>query len=361
MSEDVRRRKEQHLTLAATGDVGARVDAGFDGVTLVHDALPELAFEAIDTSCDFLGHRLALPLVIASMTGGHPMALEVNRTLARVTAHHGLAMGVGSQRAALLDPAVADSYAVVRREAPQAFLIANIGASQLVPQAGEAPLSIDAVRRAVDMIGADALAVHLNALQEVVQPEGQTNAAGWLQAIGRLVDQLDLPVIAKETGAGISGPVARRLAEVGVAAIDVSGLGGTTFAAVEAIRAEERGDLRRAALGRTLREWGIPTAASILSARGAGVPLIATGGIGNGLDAAKALALGASITGVARPALQRALEGEAALDEWVQQFGLELRAAMFLTGSGTPDRLRHASYVVSPELAAWTAPLPEGG
>jgi isopentenyl-diphosphate Delta-isomerase len=353
MSEDVRRRKEQHLTLAATGDVGARVDAGFDGVTLVHDALPELAFDAIDTSCHFLGHRLALPLVIASMTGGHPMALEVNRTLARVTAHHGLAMGVGSQRAALLDPAVADSYAVVRREAPQAFLIANIGASQLVPQAGEAPLSIDAVRRAVDMIGADALAVHLNALQEVVQPEGQTNAAGWLQAIGRLVDQLDLPVIAKETGAGISGPVARRMA--------VSGLGGTTFAAVEAIRAEERGDLRRAALGRTLREWGIPTAASILSARAVGLPLIATGGIGNGLDAAKALALGASITGVARPALQRALEGEAVLDEWVEQFGLELRAAMFLTGSATPDRLQHASYVVSPELAAWTAPLPEGG
>jgi isopentenyl-diphosphate delta-isomerase len=361
MSEDVRRRKEQHLTLAATGDVAARVDAGFDGVTLVHDALPELAFDAVDTSCRFLGHRLALPLVIASMTGGHPMALEVNRTLARVTARQGLAMGVGSQRAALLDPEVADSYAVVRREAPDAFLIANIGASQLVPQAGEPALTLEDVRRAVGMIRADALAVHLNALQEVVQPEGQTNAIGWLEAIGRLVEQLDVPVIAKETGAGISGPVARRLVEVGVAAIDVSGLGGTTFAAVEAIRAEERGDLRRAALGHTLREWGIPTAASILLARGAGVPLIATGGIASGLDAAKALALGASIAGVARPALQRALDGEAALDEWVERFALELRAAMFLTGSATPDRLRRAPHLLSPALRAWTAPLSADG
>ncbi len=353
MSEDVRRRKEQHLTLAATGDVAARVDAGFDGVTLVHDALPELAFDRVATSCRFLGHDLRLPLVIASMTGGHPMALDVNRTLARVTARHGLAMGVGSQRAALLDPSVADSYAVVRREAPDAFLIANIGATQLVPQAGEAPLTLHDVRRTVEMIHADAIAVHLNALQEVVQPEGQTNAVGWLDAIGRLVDEIGVPVIAKETGAGISGEVAQRLAGVGVAAIDVSGLGGTTFAAIEALRAEERGDLQRAALGRTLREWGIPTVASILLARDAGVPLIATGGVRDGLDAARALALGASIAGVARPALQRALEGETVLDAWVEQFELELRAAMFLTGSPTPDRLRAAPYVLSAELAAW--------
>jgi isopentenyl-diphosphate delta-isomerase len=353
VSDEVQRRKEQHLRLAAGGEITATVGAGFDEITLIHDALPEIDLADVDTSTAFLGHRLELPIVIASMTGGHPVARDVNATLARAAARHGLAMGVGSQRAALLDPQLADTYGVARREAPGILLLANIGAPQLVQQGDEPPLTLDEIRRSVEMIGADALVVHLNALQEVVQPEGQTNAAGWLDAIARLVETAGVPVIAKETGAGISRSVAERLARAGVAAIDVGGLGGTSFAAIEAARAEERGDAGRAALGEALRDWGIPTAASVLSAAGMGVPIIATGGIRSGLDAARALAIGASLVGVARPALQRALESDEALDDWLAAFGLELRAAMFLTGSPTLDALRSAERILSPWLQAW--------
>jgi isopentenyl-diphosphate delta-isomerase len=353
VSDEVQRRKEQHLRLAAGGDVAAAIGPGFDEITLVHDALPEIDLVDVDTSITFLGRRLQLPVVIASMTGGHPVARDVNRTLARAAARHGLAMGVGSQRAALLDAQLADTYGVARREAPDILLMANIGAPQLVQQGDEPPLTIDEIRRSIEMVGADALVIHLNALQEVVQPEGQTNAAGWLDAIARLVETADVPVIAKETGSGISGGVARRLARAGVAAIDVGGLGGTSFAAIEAARAEERGDARRAALGEALRDWGIPTAASVLSAAGSGVPLIATGGIRGGLDAAKALAIGATLVGVARAALQRALQSDDALDDWLTGFELELRAAMFLTGSATLDTLRSAERILSPSLRAW--------
>ncbi len=360
-SDEVQRRKEQHLRLAAEGDVGAGRSAGWEQVSLVHDALPELDLGEVDAATTFLGHHLALPVVIASMTGGHPAALEVNRRLATAAARHGLAMGVGSQRAALVDPSQAGSFRVARDAAPEILLIANIGAPQLVAQRGAPPLTTTEVRRTIEMIGADVLAVHLNALQEVVQPEGDTNAVGWLDAIARLVEAAGVPVIAKETGAGISRSAAERLRAAGVAAIDLGGVGGTSFAAIEAIRAEERGEARRAAIGRTFRDWGIPTAASLLACREVGLPLIATGGIRSGLDVARALALGASLAGVARPALQQALAGEGPLDEWLGQLGDELRTAMFLTGSADLAALGRAEAVISPELRAWQAPERRGG
>src|SRR2546428_583719 len=331
-SADIARRKSEHLSLAAEADVETRTRAGWEDVHLVHDALPDVDAADVDLSATFLRRRLRLPLVISGMTGGHERARGVNEVLARVAEREGLAIGVGSQRAALRDESLVPTYAVVRDAAPRAFVIANIGISQLVAQGGEPALSPAQVRRAIAMVRANALAVHLNFLEESVQPEGQTRAKGAARKLASLARRARVPVIAKETGAGVSGAVARRLRRLGVAAIDVGGVGGTSFAAVEALRAQARGDGRRALLGETFRDWGVPTAVAVaLAARESRLPIVATGGIRSGLDAAKALALGATVVGVGRPLLRRALEGEDAVREWIAQFELELRTAGVLS------------------------------
>jgi len=356
MSEGIQQRKADHLRMAAAQDVGSRRSAGFEDVHLTHDALPELDLDAVDTSADLLGIRLRLPLVIAAMTGGHAEGGRVNGILARAAERHGVAMGVGSQRAALVDPRVRDTYAITREQAPSAFLIANIGATQLVAQGDQPAVSLDQVRTLVETIGANALAVHLNPLQELVQTEGERRMRGQLAAIARLVESSDVPVIAKETGGGVSEAVARHLVDAGVAAIDVGGVGGTSFAAVEALRAEERGDKRGMRLGELLRDWGIPTVASIALAARAGLPIIATGGIRSGLDAAKAIAMGATAVGVARPLLQAALDGgENAVGGWIECVAEELTAAMFLTGSADLAALSRQQPIVVGATAAWLA------
>lgn len=359
MDEGIQQRKADHLRMAAAGEVDSGRSAGFEDVHLVHDALPELDLDAIDASVELLGGRLRLPLVIAAMTGGHTEGGRVNAILARAAERHGVAMGVGSQRAALVDPRVRDTYAITRDQAPGAFLIANIGATQLVAQGDVPAVSVDQVRDLVDTIGANAVAVHLNPLQELVQTEGERAMAGQLDAISRLVAASEVPVIAKETGGGVSDAVAHRLAGRGVAAIDVGGVGGTSFAAIEALRAEERGDERGVRLGALLRDWGIPTVASIGLAARAGLPLIATGGIRSGLDAAKAIAMGATAVGVARPLLQAALAGgEEAVGTWIERFAEELSAAMFLTGSANVAALKDHRPVVTGPTQAW---LSQGG
>jgi isopentenyl-diphosphate delta-isomerase len=354
VSDEIQARKGEHIRLAAHADVSSGRATGLDDVHLLHNAAPEVDFDALDTSIALFGRRLRLPLVIASMTGGHPEGLRVNAILARAAERHGIAMGVGSQRAAIADSRLASSYAVARREAPGAFLIANVGLPQLVPQHHGAALKPAQLRELVAMIQADALAVHLNPLQELVQSEGDRNTVGYLQAIEHVAASLDVPVIAKETGAGVSEAVARRLADAGVAAIDVGGVGGTSFAAVEALRAEARGDERGLRLGSLLRDWGIPTAATIVMAATTGLPVIGTGGIRTGIHAAKAIALGASAVGVARPLLQRALEGgDEAVSAWIDGFAEELRAVQFLVGAATAIDLRQAPAVVLGETAEW--------
>lgn len=350
---EIARRKAEHLSIVAERDVETRVRAGWEDVHLVHDALPVVDRDAVDLSTKLLGRTLRLPLVISGMTGGHERARAVNEVLARVAEREGIAIGVGSQRAALRDPSLAPTYAVVRETAPRAFVIANVGVSQLVPQDKEAPLDATAIRALVRMVRADALAVHLNYLEESVQPEGQTRASGVERALRALVRRSPVPVIAKETGAGISRAVALRLRALGIAAIDVGGVGGTSFAAVEAQRAEARGDARRALLGERFRDWGVPTAVAVVGAAAARLPIVATGGVRSGLDAAKALALGAVAVGVGRPLLQRALEGEDAVTEWVRQFELELRAAVFLSGHRRARDLVKAPVVVVGETRAW--------
>jgi isopentenyl-diphosphate delta-isomerase len=353
-------RKADHVRLAVATS-GRVVPDAFGEIRLVHDALPELDRAGIDSTVTLVGRRLALPLVIASMTGGHPDGGRINRDLALVAAARGVAMGVGSQRAALVDRRLRSTYSAAREAAPSAVLFANIGAAQLVPQRDRPALTVEEVRELVDMIAADALVIHLNALQETVQREGDRDARGWTAALGRLVEAMPIPVIAKETGAGVSEEVARRVAAVGVAAIDVGGAGGTDFAAIEAARATEAGDADAAALGETLTGWGIPTPASVVLAVRAGVPVIATGGVRSGLDAAKAIALGAISVGVARPLLQAVLDdGVEGGTRWVDRFAGELATGQFLTGSPDDAALRRAPVVMSPSMRAWIEARPIG-
>jgi isopentenyl-diphosphate delta-isomerase len=353
MEDPVEARKAEHLRVSATADVNARIGAGWDDIHLVHQALPEVDFDRIDLGVSLFGKRIDAPLVLASMTGGHAAAHEINAMLARMAEHHGVAMGVGSQRAALRNPRLAYTYAIVREQAPSALVIANVGANQLIAQESGRALSPEDVRTAVEMLRADALAIHLNTLEESIQPEGDRRAAGVAAALRQLVESVGVPVLAKETGAGLSRWAALRLRDLGVAALDIGGVGGTSFAAIEGLRAAQQGDVAGQRLGEVLRDWGTPTAVAIVAARAAGLPIIATGGVRSGLDAAKALALGASAVGVARPLLQSALQGESALEAWIQQWLLELRTALFLTGSATPSDLERKPKVILGETRSW--------
>jgi isopentenyl-diphosphate delta-isomerase len=305
----------------------------------VHNALPECDMGTIDLTTRFLNHTISSPLFISAMTGGHPGTKEVNARLARAAERYGLGMGVGSQRAALEDPALADTFSVVRDEAPHAFLVANLGAVQLRDH------GFEWVERAIEMIEADAVAIHLNFLQEAIQPEGDHNATGCLDAIGELCREFKTPVIIKETGCGISENVAKRCWGLGVSAIDIGGWGGTSWAAVESVRADKNRNepgKRLKNLGEAFSEWGIPTVVSLAEVLATGSPVIVSGGVRSGLDMAKGLAFGADLCGMALPLLKPAMENDVALDRTIEVIHQELTSAMFLTGSARITDLRKA-------------------
>jgi isopentenyl-diphosphate delta-isomerase len=353
--DEVKQRKAEHVAVALAHDVAAPQAASWGDVHLVHQALPEVDLEEIDTGVTFLGRRLRYPFVISSLTGGHPDVAAINARLAALAEEYGLAMGVGSQRAAIVAPELAATYAVVRERAPSAFLFANIGAPQLIAQRRHPAFTTDDARQAVAMIRADALIVHLNYLQEVAQPEGDRRARGCLAALERLAREIGLPVMAKETGAGIGYEQARTLAAAGVAAIDVGGAGGSSMAAMEQHRAVDRGEDQAAALGTLFRDWGIPTPVAVVETHAAApdLPVVATGGLRSGLDAARALALGATLVALGYPFLKAASEGETALRAFLDRLIAELKAAMQLVGAADVAGLRRAPVVVGGATREW--------
>ncbi|MCI4361184.1 MAG: type 2 isopentenyl-diphosphate Delta-isomerase [Thermoplasmata archaeon] len=349
---DLSARKAEHVKVVLGGDVEGRYRYWSD-IQLVHNALPEIDFAEIDPSVELLGKRLSAPLVITGMTGGFPDAAKINDHLAHAAAEVGIAMGVGSERAAILKGQYPESYAcVAHRAVPLKF--ANIGAPQIIPQEpGARVVGPDEVRAAMELIGADVLAIHLNFLQEMVQPEGDRRARGALDEIRRLA--ANFPVLVKETGAGLSRSVAERLRDASVRAFDVSGTGGTSFAAVEHHRAKAQGAEREARIGRTYWDWGIPSPVSVKEVVPLGLPVIASGGIRSGLDIARAIALGATAAGTAGGVLKAATTSYEATRAELEHLVYELKVAMFLTGSRTIADLRRAPYVITGDTRQWLA------
>lgn len=344
MPDDLGGRKREHLELCAGGEVEYRGKSTlFDDVDLVHDALPELALDEIVTDVTLLGRGLRAPLLITGMTGGTAEAATINRALASVAEAHGIAFGLGSQRAMQREPALQDTFEV-RAHAPTTLVLANLG----VVQAAALPSA--EVARLVEAVGADALCLHLNPAQELIQPGGDRDFRGALAAVARLVRDLDRPVVVKETGCGISRDVARRLRDAGVRTVDVSGAGGTSWVRVEALR----GDARARERGEEFAEWGIPTAAALLGARGLGLDCIASGGIRTGIDVAKAIALGATAAGVALPVFRAYTTGGIpGAGAFVEGLVAGLRTAMLLTGARDVAALGRVPTVLGPRLRSW--------
>jgi isopentenyl-diphosphate delta-isomerase len=327
-------RKTEHLRISLEKDVRFRnLTTGLERVHFVHQALPEINRDQVDLSTTLLDKHLSAPLIISSMTGGIEEAETINKNLAVAAQIHGLGMGVGSQRAALEEPALSYTYQV-RGAAPDILLLANLGAVQLNYGYG-----IEHCQQAVEMIEADGLILHLNPLQEALQPEGNTDFSGLLAKIGEVCRGLSVPVIVKEVGWGISEDVARKLADAGVAAIDVAGAGGTSWSEVEMHRVVSEGSRRIAA---AFADWGIPTAESIQMVRRAapGVTVIASGGIRTGVEVAKSIALGADAAALATPVLQPATVSPEAVGERIGEILEELRTAMFCVGAGNVQDLR---------------------
>ena len=331
---EIERRKADHIRINLEEDVQfPRLTTGLERYRFIHQALPELNLDEIDLTTTLLGKRLRAPLLISSMTGGTEMARTINRNLAQAAQAAGIAMGLGSQRAAIENPALASTYQV-RDLAPDILLFANLGAVQLNYGYG-----VDQCRRAVEMVEADALILHLNALQEAVQPGGDGNWKGLLRRIEAVCRALPVPVVVKEVGWGLSERVARQLAEAGVAALDVAGAGGTSWSEVEARRAPTELHRRVAS---AFADWGLPTAETLLMARrGApNLPIIASGGLRDGIDVAKCIALGAAAAGMAGPFLKAAAVSTEAVSEAITEITRVLRIAMFCAGAGSIPELQ---------------------
>jgi len=350
LSKKIEGRKSEHLKICLEEDVQARrVTTGFEDVYLVHRALPEVDRDKINLSTVVFNHKFRAPLVVEAMTGGFKEATKINAAIAKAVEKLGLGMGVGSQRAAIEDPKLERTFTVVRGEAPSAFIIANIGGPQVRQGYG-----LREAERAVEMVQADALAIHLNPLQEAVQPEGETNFTKVLSKIANITQKIDVPVIVKETGAGIATEEAKKLEAAKVAGIDVAGAGGTSWAAVEYHRAKKQGDEFRQRLGESFWDWGIPTAVSLAeTVRSVKIPVIASGGIHSGVDAAKALALGASLVGMAHPVLSSAAKGSEEVEKTLKILLEELKNAMFLVGAESVPALKEAPVVVTGKTVEW--------
>ena len=326
-------RKADHIRINLEEEVSSNLTTGFERFAFLHEALPDIDLAEISLSQSLFGKLIKSPIIISSMTGGSEEANQINLNLATAAEKTGIAMGVGSQRAAIEDPKLASSF-LIRSEAPNCILFANIGAIQL-----NYGFSIEDCQRAIDMIEADALILHLNSLQEAVQPEGDTNFKGLLQKIEKVCSLLEVPVIAKEVGWGFSGKTARKLADAGISAIDIAGAGGTSWTQVEMYRADSPQQRR---LASSFVDWGIPTADSIIQVKKA-VPdllIFASGGLRSGLDIAKSIALGASAGGMAGPFLKAAAQSVDHVIDLISETTNQIRITMFGAGVDSIKKLQ---------------------
>lgn len=335
MSE-VEQRKIEHVEIVARDAAMDRQKSYFDAIRLTHRALPELSLAEVDPSVVWFGKRLRFPFLISSMTGGRGKLIhQINHNLACAAEAEGVAMGVGSQRVMLLDPAARASFEL-RAVAPNALLFANLGAVQLNEGVG-----LDQIGDAMGALDADALILHLNPLQEAIQPEGDIHFGGLCEKIGEVVRALDRPVIVKEVGAGLSRADAERLVAAGVQTIDVAGTGGTSWSRIEAARSADP------SLGACFQDWGIPTPDALRALADLKVRRIASGGIRTGIDMVKAMVLGASLCGMARPLLEPAMDSVEAVRALIRRRRREFVTAMFLLGAKNVDSLRGRKELLS--------------
>ena len=350
MDKTIINRKNEHIYIVLNSDTDHKITTWLECIKFVHQALPESSLDEIDLRTNFLGKTFSFPFLIEGMTGGTELGANINRNLAEAAEELNIPMMVGSQRVALKNPDTEWTFRIARETARDIFLIANIGAPQL-PE-----LSIKDIEKIISMIEADALAIHLNPLQEVIQPEGDINYKGIVPKIKEIADHFGIPVIVKETGNGISKETASLLAKTNIKAIDVAGAGGTSWAAVEYYRARKSKDTLRSRLGKIFWSWGIPTAASIIEARngvGSGIQIIASGGIRSGIDIAKAIAIGADFAGAAKPLLKPAMESADNVKKVIEELMYELRITMFLVGAKTIKDLKSVDFVILPPLKYW--------
>jgi isopentenyl-diphosphate Delta-isomerase len=347
--EQIKRRKREGIEIPLTENVQGKKNSTYlEYVKLFHNALPEIDYDEIDLSTQFLNKSFSAPLIIDSMTGGTDEAFLINKRLGQIAEKYGLGMGLGSQRAGLKSEKLIESYSIARNVAPNAFLIANIGGAQL----SDGLSTVDVIK-IIKMIDADALAIHLNPLQELIQPEGEPRFKGILQRISNLVQDIEIPIIVKEVGSGISADVALRLEKSGVRSINVAGSGGTSWAGIEKIRADQHNEYIKSQLGELFWDWGIPTALSILLvSRSVKIPIIASGGLRNGLEIAKCMILGSNLCAMAFPFLKRAAQSEEELEKFTQLILSEIRSTMFLLGTKDIGSLKNTRYILIDKLAS---------
>jgi isopentenyl-diphosphate delta-isomerase len=348
----IHNRKNDHLNLSLDKDVESKTTTMLECVNLIHNSLPEMDISDVDMSCEFLGKKINAPIIIGALTGGTSQGKKINELLASAAQIHNLPMMVGSQRIALENPNTIRSFSIVRENAPDVPLIANIGIPQLVKFH-----NFESVEKIIKMIDADALAVHLNPLQEVIQPEGQPFFGQALKTLSKIIDYLEIPVIIKETGSGISKEVAKALINIGVKYIDVSGAGGISWAGIEYYRSKQNGS-KNTNLGEIFWDWGIPTAASIcevksISTTNSNLFIIGSGGLRTGLDIAKSISIGADFVSLAGPFLRRCEDGTKSLDLFINRLFQELKTAMFLTGTKNIEDLKHCPKVITSPLKNW--------
>jgi isopentenyl-diphosphate delta-isomerase, type 2 len=343
----IKGRKADHINIC----LNERIEPGYNywnDIRLIHEALPEVDLNEIDTSCDVLGSELQFPFIVTAITGGFEGATKVNANIAKACSELGIGMGVGSERAGI-DGVDEKSYSVIK-DYDVPLVIGNVGAPQLIDQKGKKGFTAEDVGIAKDIIDADYMAIHLNYLQEAVQPEGDMRSKGCFDAIRSLAREF--PLIVKETGAGMSPRTVSRLSNIGIEAIDIGGAGGTSFSAIEMYRASKAENGLKQELGYTYFDWGIPAPVSLMTAE-TDLPLIASGGILTGLDVARSIALGAACAGGAYVILHEAVESAEAVKNVLRLMMEEFRTAMMLTGSGTVEELANADYVVIGETRQW--------